>query len=368
MPPEQPMDPEIVTIERMQHFIKEKKKTDEFSGAALIAKDGKPILEEAVGLANKNKHIHNSMETKFNLGSANKMFTAVGIAQLVEAGKLSFDDPVGKILPDHPNQQVREQVTIHHLLTHTSGLGSFIDTKHREQFLAARPNLKNISDVVDLFKDRPLEFPLGESHYSSDGYELLGVVIETASGQNYYDYIREHIYQPAGMENTDSYEIDPNNPSEDIAIGYTHRNPQTDRMEEGERFDNFDLNLLKGTAGGSGYSTCRDLLKFAQALQEGKLISPEMLGTMLKPYVKEGSKGNQTKYQGYGFQVWDVGGVRRYGHPGRFTGVNARFDVYPDLGYTVIVLANYDPPSAFDIAEEATRLLTSGNTTDPHIN
>lgn len=358
-PPEQlPMVEEKTISDQLKSFIEEQVKADKFSGAVLVAKNGAPVLEQAAGIANKDKQTPNTMETKFNLGSANKMFTAVGIAQLVEAGKLSFDDPVGKILPDYPNQQVREQVTIHHLLTHTSGLGSFIDTKYREQLLAARPNLKNIRDVVDLFKDRPLEVPIGESHYSSDGYELLGLMIETASGQNYYDYIREHIYQPDGMENTDSYEIDPNNPREDIAIGYTHRNPHTDRIEEGERFDNFGLNLLKGTAGGSGYSTCADLLKFAQALQEGKLVSHEMLAKMLTPYISEGSKGNQTKYQGYGFQVWDIGGVKRFGHPGRFSGVNTRFDVFPDLGYIVIVLANYDPPSAFDVAEEAQTLIT----------
>lgn len=359
-PPEyQPMNEENRVTEQLKSFIEEQVKSDRFSGAVLVAKDGKPIFEEAAGLANKDKQIPNGMDTKFNLGSANKIFTAVAIAQLVEQGLFSFEDPVGKLLPDYPNETVKEQVTIHHLLTHTSGLGSFIDTKYRDEFLAARPNLKKISDVVNLFKDRPLEFPVGEYHYSSDGYELLGSIIEATSGQDYYDYIREHIYKVAGMTSTDSYEIDPNNPREDISIGYTHRNPRTDRMEEGERFDNFGLTLLKGTAGGSGYSTCGDLLKFAVALGEHKLVSKETLDKMLTPYVNEGSKGNQTKYQGYGFQVWDIGGVRRYGHPGRFTGVNARFDVFPDSGYTVIALANYDPPAAFDIAEKATELICS---------
>jgi len=350
---------ESTIIEPLKSFIEEQVKADKFSGSVLIVKDGQPILELAAGIANKDKQIPNGMETKFNLGSANKMFTAVAVAQLVEKGLFDFNDPVGKLLSDYPNQQVRDEVTIHHLLTHTSGLGSFIDIKYREQFLAARQHLKNISDVVDLFKDRPLEFPIGESHYSSDGYELLGAIIEATSGQNYYDYIREHIYQVAQMKSTDSYEVDPNNPREDIAIGYTNRNSRTDKMEEGERFDNFGLNLLKGTAGGCGYSTCEDLSKFGQALQEGKLVSLEMLDKMLTPYINEGSKGNQTKYQGYGFQVWDIAGVRRYGHPGRFTGVNARFDVYPDLGYTVVALANYDPPAAFDVAEKAIELIAA---------
>jgi CubicO group peptidase (beta-lactamase class C family) len=151
------------------------------------------------------------------------------------------------------------------------------------------------------------------------------------------------------MGNTDSYEMDPQDPSNDIAIGYS--------LVGGKRVDNMDLNFLKGTAGGSGYSTCEDMLKFSQSLKANKLISAQMLETMLTPYVNEGSKGIQTKYQGYGFQVWDIGGVKRFGHPGRFTGVNARFDVFPDLDYTVVVLANYDPPAAFDIAEKAQDLI-----------
>lgn len=343
----------------LKEYLTEQSKLDAFSGAALVAKDGQPILQFASGIANKESNTPNTLETKFNLGSANKMFTAIAIAQLVEKGVLSFDDHVGNVLPDYPNPTVKEQVTIHHLLTHTSGLGSFIDTRYRDELLAARPNLRNINDVVNLFKNRPLEHSIGEYHYSSDGYEVLGAIIEAASGQNYYDYVRDNIYKVADMPNTDSYEIDPQNPRVDIAVGYTHRDPDTDKMIDGEMFDNFGLNLLKGTAGGSGYSTCGDLLNFAQALLGNKLLSPEMTEVVLSPKVKEGTKGNQTKYYGYGFQIFDIDGVKRIGHPGRFAGVNARFDMYPQLDYTVVVLANYDPPSAFDVAEKATELITS---------
>ncbi len=349
-------------VENLHRFLEEQTEADQFSGAVLVAQNGQPIFVYTAGLANKKKQIPNRIDTKFNLGSANKMFTAVAIAQLVEKDLLSFDDFVGKILPNYPNQTVREKVTIHHLLTHTSGLGSFIDIKFRDELLAARKDLKSINDVVNLFKNRPLEFPIEEYHYSSDGYEVLGAIIEAVSGQNYYNYIREHIYKVANMPNTDSFEMDPENPREDIAIGYTHRDPKTDKMLDGEKFDNFGLNLLKGLAGGSGYSTSFDLLNFAKALLGYKLLNPEMTKLVLSPKVKEGSKGNQTKYYGYGFQIFDIKGstqtIQRIGHPGRFTGVNARFDMYPDLGYTIIVLANYDPPAAFDIAEKATDLIS----------
>lgn len=339
-------------------YLEEQSLADKFSGSVLVAKNAKPVLTYSAGLANREKGIPNGIDTKFNLGSANKMFTGVAVAQLVEVGKLGFQDPVGKYMPDYPNQTVREQVTIHHLLTHTSGLGSFIDTNIRDELLAAREKLKTIADVLTLFKNRPLSHPIGELHYSSDGYEVLGAVIEAISGQNYYDFIREHIYKPANMPNSDSYEIDPHNPRTDIAIGYTHRDPRTDKMLDGERFDNFGLNLLKGTAGGSGYSTCPDLLNFTQALLDHKLLSPEMTELVMSPKVNDGSKGNQNKYQGYGFQIFEIDGVTRVGHPGRFAGVNARIDMYPKLGYTMIALANYDPPAAFDVAEKATELLT----------
>lgn len=342
-------DKESQLTGQLRQFVKEQGSKDLFSGAVLMTKHGKTIFETATGMANQDKQIPNTMETKFNLGSCSKMFTAVAIAQLVEQGLISFDDPVGKVLPDYPNQDVRDQVSIHHLLTHTSGMGSFIDAKYKEEFLAKRANLKTISDVVNLFKNRPLEFPIGEFHYSPDGYEVLGAIIEAISGQDYFDYVRDHIYSVAGMENTDCYEIDPESLRDDIAVGYT--------TAKGKRIGNLDANFLKGTAGGSGYSTCEDMSKFAQALLSNRLISAETLETMLTPYINEGSKGNQTKYQGYGFQIWDIGGVKRFGHPGRFTGVNARFDVFPDLDYTVVVLANYDPPAAFDIAEKAEELI-----------
>lgn len=344
-------------ILQLGHYLEVQKNSDIFSGSVLLAKDGQPIFEFTTGFANKERNILNTIETKFNLGSANKMFTAIGIAQLVEKKLLSFEDNIGKYLSDYPNDAVKVQVTIHHLLTHTGGLGSFIDVRYREKLLAARTRLNTIQSVVDLFKDMPLEYPVGEYHYSSNGYELLGLIIETITKQSYYDYVRENIFSIATMPNTDSYVIDPEKLRDDIAIGYTNRDPRTDRMIEGEKFDNLGLNLLKGTAGGGGYSTCHDLLHFANAFLGNELLTPELTQLLITPKITEGSKGNQTKYYGYGFQIFDIGGVKRIGHPGRFAGVNARFDMYPDLGYTFIVLANYDPPAAFNVAEKVTELL-----------
>lgn len=339
----------------LQAYIKEKSRKDEFSGAVLVAKNFVPVLEHSSGLANKEQHIPNQLETKFNLGSATKMFTGVAIAQLVEAGKISFQDTIGRLLPDYPNKDVASKVIVRHLLTHTSGLGHYLN----EKFMAAREGLKTIDDFINLFVDEPLLFEPGTKvSYSGNGYTVLGKIIEAISGKTYFDFVRENIFQKAGMPNTDSYEIDPNNLRPDIAVGYTRRLDIQGNMGEGERKDNLWINLIKGEAGGGGYSTCPDLLSFSKALMTHQLLSSEMTKTILTPYVNEGTNDGQTKSEGYGFQVWDINGVKRVGHPGRFAGVNARFDVFPDLGFTVVVLSNYDPPSAFDIAEEATRLIT----------
>ena len=344
--------------DELLNYIKQQTDADLFSGAVLVAKDDKVILQYTSGYANKEKQILNDITTEFNLGSANKMFTGIAIAQLAESGKLSFQDTVGKYIPNYPNKAVAEKVTIHQLLTHTSGLGHYLN----EKFMEERTKLKTIDDFIALFVDEPLLFEPGEKcSYSANGYTLLGKIIEVISGQTYYDYVRENIFLKAGMLNTDSYEIDPKDLKSDIAIGYTRRaDIQGNMRKDGDRIDNLWINLVKGEAGGGGYSTCPDLLIFSLSLMGNKLLSPEMTKTVLTPYVFEGTKDGQSKNEGYGFQVWDINGIRRIGHPGKFAGVNVRFDVYPDLGYTVIVLANYDPPAAFDIAEKAMEFIIKG--------
>jgi len=153
---------------------------DRFSGAVLIAKDGKPVLTAAYGLADREKKIPNKLDTRFRLGSMNKMFTAVSALQLVQAGKIKLTDPLGKYLTDYPNQDVASKVTIHHLLTHSGGTGDFFGP----QFDAHRLELRNLQDYVKLYGQRGLEFEPGSRWaYSNYGFLLLGVLIERVSGQ-----------------------------------------------------------------------------------------------------------------------------------------------------------------------------------------
>ena len=169
---------------------------DEFSGAVLIAKDGRVLFSHAYGLADRNRRIPNTIRTRFRIGSMNKMFTAVATLQLVEAGKIKLTAPLGTYLPDYPNRDVATKVTIHQLLTHTGGTGDIFGP----DFDAHRNELRTLADYVKLYGKRGLEFEPGSSWaYSNYGFILLGVVIEKVTGHSYYDYMQQHIYAPARM-------------------------------------------------------------------------------------------------------------------------------------------------------------------------
>src|SRR5208282_5473121 len=158
---------------------------DKFSGTVLVAKEGKPVFAEAYGLADREKKISNTLDTRFRIGSMNKMFTAVSVLQLVEAGKIKLTDPLGKYVTDYPNQDIATKVTIHQLLTHTGGTGDIFGP----EFNAHRRELRTLNDYVALYGKRAPQFEPGSRwRYSNYGMVLLGVVIERVTGQSYYDY------------------------------------------------------------------------------------------------------------------------------------------------------------------------------------
>lgn len=312
-------------VDPIKSHLKNLENENYFSGVVLIAKDGKPIYREAFGFSNLPDQIKNKPDTKFNLASINKMFTATAIMQLVESGKISLQDEVGKYLTDYPNKMVADSVTIHQLLTHTSGMRSFWEDYDK----VAKANFKTVSDYLPLFVDKKLAFsPGSDFYYSNSGYMVLGLIIEKVSGQNYFDYVTEHIYKPAKMNNTDAYELDHVIPN--LATGYT-----MSLEEPGQWKNNIFSNLAKGTPAGGGYSTADDLLNFANALQNNILLNKEnvTLCTSGKVKYREG------KY-GYGFEENTINGHRIFGHTGGHDGIACEIMIYPDLGYTVVILTN----------------------------
>jgi CubicO group peptidase (beta-lactamase class C family) len=324
---------------------------DKFSGAVLVAKNGLPLFKQAFGLASKVYNVPNRIDTKFNLASMNKMFTGVAIAQLAEQGRLSFSDSIAKYVPEYP-EAVAEKVTIHHFLTHTSGMGSYWN----DRFDATWATLRTVQDFLSLFIDEPLAFEPGEKwQYSNAGFIVLGAIIERVSHQIYFDYVREHIYRPANMLNTDAYEMD--RPPPNIAIGYT-RAGQEGELEPGSRRNNLFLHVVKGGPAGGGFSTVEDLLNFSIALQEHRLLTEEYTNIVLTRKVNLPEPQKIPTSYAYGFFDETINGHRVVGHSGGAPGVNSRFQMYMDLGYTVVVLSNYDPPAATQLTDWLAERLT----------
>jgi CubicO group peptidase (beta-lactamase class C family) len=289
-----------------------------FSGVVLIARDGKPIVKRAYGLANRQRGLRNAPDTRFNLGSVGKTFTAVAIANLVEEGRLSFDDPIGKYISGFP-PEVADQMTIGHLLTHTSGLGDVFLRWH-----PTAPARLGVSDLMTRIVREPLKFEPGSRFaYSNSGYVVLGAVIEAVSGQDYYGYVRMHVFRPAGMTRTGWYKRDQ---VRNMAHGYT----QVDTSRT----------WVAGNPSGGVYSTVGDLLKFAQALLENKLLSPTMTKSVLAGRVDTPRPGPAKTRYGYGVEEEFRHGVRIVGHGGGQPGIEAQLRIFPGLGYTAVVLAN----------------------------
>ena len=305
--------------------------TDHFSGAALVAQNGKILFEHAYGLADRAKKTPNTVETQFRIGSMNKMFTAVCILQLVQAGKIQLSDPFAKYLADYPNQEMASKVTIQELLTHTGGTGDFFGP----EFDKHRLELKTLQDYVKLYGARPAAFEPGSRfEYSNYGFLLLGVIIEKVAGQSYYDYVREHVYKPAGMTSTDSLPED-----QTVAlrsVGY---------MKEGSAplKDNTETLPYRGTSAGGGYSTVGDLYRFATALQDHKLLDAAHTGLLITGRVDTGR--GPDKYA-FGFFNTNEDGIECFGHGGGAPGMNGDLKICPKSGYVIAVLANIDPPAA----------------------
>ena len=248
----------------------------------------------------------------------------------MEEGKLSLDGKIIEYVPNYANKDVANKVTIHHLLTHTSGLGNYWTAEFEGM---SKDRFKDVSDYLPLFVNAPLQFEPGtQFSYSNAGFMVLGLIIERVTGQSYFDYVRENIYEPCGMVNTDAYELDYAVPN--LAVGYTRYGARSDSTLKNNLF----THVIKGGPAGGGYSTVEDLLNFSNALLSHKLLSPEMTDVLLEGKV---TIEQDVKYA-YGFGDRVVENHRVVGHSGGFTGICGILDIFLDQGYTIAVLANMD--------------------------
>jgi D-alanyl-D-alanine carboxypeptidase len=296
----------VVLLAGLGPYLDELVKRDAFSGTVLVARNGEPVFFQSYGLANREAGIPNNNDTKYNLGSINKVFTQIALTQLQEQGKIDFDQTLRTYLPDYPSD-VADKITIRQIYEHRSGLGDIFGPAYDA---ADRSKLRSLKNYVPLFADKPLEFEPGTGkRYSNAGYIVLGLVIERLSGMSYYDYVRKNIFEPAGMKDTESWAVD--DKVQNRATGYTKRG------------SNLSTLPARGSSAGGGYSTASDLLRFVQALHAGKLTRKPPQG--------------------------------RAGWGGGAPGINAMLE---DAGeWVIVVLSNYDPPAAQDVARHARTLL-----------
>jgi len=326
------------TFDELDVYAQSLTEENSFSGVVLVARDGKPIFHKAYGLASKNFQVPNRLDTKFNIGSLNKLFTSVAISQLAARGELSYDDTLGKHLEGF-STEAAEKVTIRHLLQMKSGWGDYwTNDTYRESWF----RLRTVDDYMDFLKKMPLDFEPGtRMEHSNTSFEILGAVIEKASGQDYYDYIRQHVYVPVGMTNTDSYHRD--GPAKNLASNYTNNNP-SDPVHEGYLWSNSYMLPPRGTPAGGGYSTTRDLLKFDLSLRNDILLDEKHTNLFFRRY--EGELGDE--YQKPERPLMLAGGA---------SGLNSFLGIDLKNGYTVVVLSNYDPPIAIEIGRSILQML-----------
>ena len=304
---------------------------ERFSGAVLVARDGKTVFEGAYGLADREKNIANTPQTKFRVASMNKMLTAVATLQLVQEGKVRLDATVGTYLADYPNEDVKSKVTPHHLLTHTGGTGDIFGP----EYTAQKSELRNVSDYLKLFGTRGLQFTPGAQHvYSNYGFILLGALIERVSEKRYDDHIAARVLGPAGMTATGAEPEDLLVPGR--AVGYGRLGSPT-----GPLVSNASTLPYRGNPAGGWYSTAGDFARFAVAVRERKLL--DSTHTVLLYTGKVPGPGLQ---YAYGFMDRVIGGRRFVGHNGIAVGMNGELAFEPNGGYVIVVLSNFSSPAA----------------------
>ncbi len=312
---------------------------DAFSGTVLVAKGDEVILNESIGYSNREEETLNESNTKFLIASTTKMFTAVAVAQLVEQGQLNYDDAVSKYLSDYP-KHIGDKVKIHHLLTHSSGIEldemssynkGMIKIQNLEEFyklyLKHLSKLKNYNDF-----ELPEEF-----NYTNEGFDLAGYIVEKVSGESFYDYVAKNIFSKASMNNTGDFQMGKD--ISNLAKGYSTSN-------SGARKLNTKSLPQRSRPAGSFYSTPLDLFRFVTALQKGELIKKESFEEMNSPKITSFENSISNSKYGYGMTLGSLGGVKSWGHAGVAPGASSRCNVYPESGFTVIVLSNYGKAGA----------------------
>lgn len=318
------------TATKLAEYMNAQVQVNRFSGSVLLAREGKVLFANGYGMANLEHKIPNTTSTKFRLGSITKQFTAAVILQLQEKKQVSVEDSVCKYVDKCP--EAWAPITIHHLLTHTSGIPNFTSfPDYQKTMMLASPPEK----TLERFRDKSLEFTPGERFsYSNSGYVLLGVIIEKVTGQPYDRYLRENIFNPLGMHDT-GYDS--------TATVIPVRASGYERRGEGNYANATFLDMTIPHAAGALYSTVEDFVKWEQALWTEKILTRTSLDAMFKPF--------RSTYA-YGWNVQDRAGRKVISHGGGIDGFNTSFMRYPDDKLFAVVFSNVQGTAVGRVAQD----------------
>lgn len=289
-----------------------------FSGAVLIGFKGKIIFEKGYGLANYELQVPITPRTKFRLGSLTKAFTAAAILQLAEKGKLKLEDPVARFLPDYPQA---EKITIHHLLTHTSGIPNFTALAEYQKF---KLNPTTLNGTINLFRPLPLDFEPGTKfRYSNSNYILLTAIIEKVSGRSYADYLRENIFLPLNMLDT-CYD------DQNMIIKYRARGYS---LRDGDLINAPHIDMSVPAGAGGLLSTVEDLFAWDQGLRSERILSAFSREKMFTPFLSD---------YAYGWEIKKIDGRLLAQHGGSIEGFLSQMVRFLDDNLCLIILSNFD--------------------------
>jgi CubicO group peptidase (beta-lactamase class C family) len=318
--------------EEIDALMNAKYKANEPGAAALITKGGKPIYRKAFGMASLENNVSMTPEHIFEIGSITKQFTAVSILMLLEQGKLSLNDPVTKYIENYPMHGYT--ITVHHLLTHTSGIKSYTDM---ERWIKISRNDLSPLEMINMFKNEPMDFAPGEKYlYNNSGYFMLGYIIEKASGIPYPDFLEKNIFEPLGMKN--SFYGSHSKIIKNRALGYSKE----------ENYKNAEyLSLTQPYAAGSIMSNVDDLLIWNQAIQSNRLVKKETIQKAFTNY-----KLNSGKFlnYGYGWGLDEINGSGTIEHSGGIFGYSTNAIYLPKEDIFVAVFSNCDCGSPDEIS------------------
>jgi CubicO group peptidase (beta-lactamase class C family) len=312
------------------------------SGAVLIAKGATPIIERYFGSADAHQRQPIVRDTLFGMASGSKMFTAIAAAQLVEQGKLSYGDSLAKFFPAWPGQKFARKVTLHHLLSHTSGIRDYWTT----DFDKVRHTITGTADLLPWIEKAGVAFePGARAEYSNSNFALIGLIVEKVSRTSFPELVHAAVLKPAGM----------------LHSGFHSREQAGSRLAQSLIRSGTGWAAVegspkgRGTAAGGAITTAREMLQFSRALHSGALLQPATLRLMTTP--QPGRAASALQY-GFGFELSTAAGIRSYGHGGQATGANFAYRFFPQLDLTVVLLSNQDNGAFDDLNKSVVKLVT----------